>query len=119
MPASFDNRHYGPCWNNLRQLETRSFKKLAELLFCAFPPVGRHHHQDVHDLTRMRFVARGENRIDNEDASLLVHRLAAVAQNFQAPLIAPVMENPLENVDVSSLWQGLEKVPTGDLTAVH
>jgi transposase len=34
----------------------------------------------------MRFVARGENRIDNENASLLVHRLASAAQNFQASL---------------------------------
>src|SRR5271154_39347 len=119
MYASFDNRQYRPCWNYLRQFETRSFKKLAKLLFGAFPPLGRRHHQDVHDLTGMRFVARRENRVDNENASLLVHRLAAAAQNFQALLIAPVMENPLENVDVSSLWQRLEKIPTAYLTAVH
>jgi hypothetical protein len=119
MYASFNNRQYGPCWNNLRQLETRSLIKLAELLFHAFPPLGQRHHQDVHDLTGMRFVARGENCIDNENASLLVHRFAAAAQDFQTSLIALVVENPLENVDVSSLWQGLEKIPTGDLTAIH
>ena len=58
-----------------------------------------------------------EDGIKDKEAASFAHRLVAAAQDVEALLVAPIVDDLTEDVDVASLGHGLEEAASDNLAA--
>ena len=97
--------------NYPRQSETGLGIEFRVLFFGSFAPAGgqrEHHH--VPELAVGRLIAGRHHPFDDQHSATVVHRLAAVAQDHRGPLVVPVVDDVLEEVDVAARGNACEEV---------
>ena len=83
----------------------------------AFPPAGRHQHVEVGELTLRSLVGRTKLPLDDQQRRTLHHCPPAGAEDADAVLVLPVVEDRLEHVGVAPVRQRVEEAPADHLAA--
>src|SRR2546426_4427190 len=107
---AFDDAERRRRGNDARQVEARSIEQSAEFGSRALAPaLGHDQHFEVHQLAERRRVTRLDHRIHDKQLAVRCNGTAAVAQDGDAPLAVPVVDDVLHQVGVATLGQGSER----------
>ena len=107
---SLHNAHDRLGGYNPVQAETGLTEERAVFGFCAFLASREHQHDDVLHLALMRGIARRQDRLDNQEAAIWWHDFAAVTEDGQTLLFAPVVNDVREQIGVASGGHSLKEI---------
>ena len=66
----------------------------------------------------MRFIARRNNCVYNDDASVFCNSVSAPAQDAFTNLVRPIVNHAFEHVDVATDRNGLQDVAGNNIAAI-
>jgi hypothetical protein len=93
------------------QCDAGSRQHAAEFVLCAFASDARdHQHFEVDEAAEVRLICRLEDEIPDQDAARRRHCVPTVAQNFDARIVVPVVQNCGHDVGVGAGGHALEEV---------
>jgi hypothetical protein len=107
----FDHVQWRRGWDDPFELVAGLLQERAVLGLCALASA-HHEHEKVKDLPWAWRVAGRESFFDDEQPAALDGRVAAAAQNRDAVLVVPVMEDVLEDVGVPVGTDSKKSPPT-------
>src|SRR5699024_5574554 len=90
----------------------------GELLLGAFAPTQQDEHRQVHGLSRVEGVVRRQDRLDDQKFCVPVHGSSTAAQNVGGLFVGPVVQNPLQQVEVTDCRYFTEEVPAHHRTPI-
>ena len=133
-PKLMDPACPGPCPSDPRRLdhaerrvgrdhplqpEARVPQEPPVLCLCALPPPEQDQYVEVHRLRRARPVVRRNYHLDQQQRAPPVERVVAVAQQPRRPLVVPVVDDLLEQVQVRPFRHRRKEVAAHQLAALR
>src|SRR2546425_2650033 len=93
------------------------YKQCSIFSLCPLAAPGHHEHIQIHELVKERLIAERYDRFDDAQPAVRPHRAVAVLENRNAAFIVRIVNDPLENVGVASLWDLFKKVASHKVTS--
>jgi hypothetical protein len=97
----------GSSWHNTPQRKTGLFKQGAILLLGSFASIRVEQHFQVNESPKGWRMALGKHHFGNQKLLVGFQSPSAIAENRQAMVIIPIMQNLLEDAGVDC-WRGRE-----------
>src|SRR6185312_533624 len=116
-PARFKNRDWLTGRDDAVQPQPRGGEQGRILGLGTLFPAGYDQHIDVDEFDRIRFIARGNDRLYHQHPSLWRHRVAAIAQDHNRPFVAPIVDNLFDHINIGAVWHRFEKASGHELGA--
>src|SRR5215831_12837716 len=104
--------------NDSRQSETRCGEEGAIFGLGALAPPSSDQHFEIAQFRNGRLVASRDQRLDDQQLTLLLHGPMTVLEDRDRPGIVPVVDNPPEQVRVTARWHRRKEVPCHRGTAL-
>src|SRR5262249_6602036 len=101
------------------QAESGLPEELGVLVLRPLLAAGHGEHDDVEDFAEVGSVARRQDELHDQERAAFLHRVATVAENREALLLGPVVDDMREDVGVAAGRNALEEVPRLDRDAIR
>src|SRR5581483_1698756 len=88
------------------------------LLFAPLPPTGIDEHVEVGEFRGRILIGTSEVALEHEDNPVRGHGLPDHAQDCNALLLLPVVQDRLEQICVGSRWNALEEAAADDAAPI-
>ena len=94
----------------------RLAEQLPVFLFRPLLPSRPDEHHHVEHLAWVRRIAGRKHHLDNQEPAARIHRLPTVAQDQEALVFAPIVDDVRENVGIAAAWNTVEEAPASIVT---
>ena len=107
----------GCCRVDTPEREAGLREYLSEFALTTLYTTGDRQHQKIHQLAVMRRIAVGQYGLDDQQAAFRRHRLAALAQDRDRIVIAPIVQYMRQHKGIMPGWKVLEEIAGMKCTA--
>ena len=117
-PHGFDDADGGGGGDYPRESEIGFVEKCPVLRFSSLLPWRRREHGDVEDLAGVKGVAAIQHHLQDQQSGRRRHRAVAVTEDGEALLLAPVVDDVRQQVEIASRRNPLEEAARAEGHAV-